>query len=253
MSYFIDVQGTLLDDIRREPIIGAIEFIDTLNLKAIPYVIVTNNTKKRSEDFHSFLQAAGFDVPMANYLDPFMVLQNRVLTKDIYAFGPREFLEVLSSMGFNNTQNPKAILIASDKNFDSDDYALMIELVQQGAQLIGMHATSIYAKDGRSYPGVGAILEMISYATGCEYDIIGKPSIPYYERALELLNAQQSGHTFADITMISDDAIGDLCGIKALGAKSVLVLSGKCKSEKDILHVRSSIDKIVTNIGSVYE
>lgn len=31
--YFIDVQGTLIDDINKEPISGAIEFINTLNEK----------------------------------------------------------------------------------------------------------------------------------------------------------------------------------------------------------------------------
>lgn len=32
-AYFIDVQGTLIDDINKDPINGAIEFIDTLNEK----------------------------------------------------------------------------------------------------------------------------------------------------------------------------------------------------------------------------
>lgn len=49
--------------------------------------------------------------------------------------------------------------------------------------------------------------------------------------------------------MISDDAVGDLCGIKKLGAKSVLVLSGKCKNEKEVLHVKEFLDVIVSDIS----
>ena len=75
--------------------------------------------------------------------------------------------------------------------------------------------------------------------------MIGKPSKAFYEEALRLLHVDN----FDDIEMISDDAVGDLVGIKELGAKTSLVLSGKCKSEEEALHVKSSIDKIIPNIG----
>ena len=37
--YFIDVQGTLIDDKDKLPIKGSIEFIDKLNRENIPYII----------------------------------------------------------------------------------------------------------------------------------------------------------------------------------------------------------------------
>ena len=241
--YLIDVQGTLIDDKNKLPINGAVEFIN--NLKK-PFVVVTNNTKKPSSEFYNFLKDLGFKIPESSYLDPFMVLKNSLHVKRVCCFGPSEFIEVVESLGYKNTiQNPEAILVTSSKEFDSEDYASMIEMVMDGAKLIGMHATSIYAKDGRRYPGVGAIMKMVSYATGSSYEVIGKPSPAFYEEALKLLHVK----SFEDIEMISDDAVGDLVGIKELGAKTTLVLSGKCKSEKETLHVKNSIDKIVTDIG----
>ncbi len=136
-------------------------------------------------------------------------------------------------------------MVTSSKEFDSEDYASMIEMVMSGAKLIGMHATSTYAKDGRRYAGVGAIMKMVSYATGSSYEVIGKPSSAFYHEALKLLHVKN----FTDVEMVSDDAVGDLVGIKELGAKTTLVLSGKCKSEKEALHVKNSIDKIVSDIG----
>jgi NagD protein len=252
LSYFIDVQGTLIDDIDQLPIDGAIKFIEHLNSNNIPYVVLTNNTKKKSTDFYEFLKKLGFTIPPSHYLDPFMVLDNGLHAKNICCFGPQEFIEVIESMGYiNSIENAEAILVASSKGFDSNDYALMIEKVIGGAKLIGMHATSIYAKDGKSYPGVGAILAMIRYATGCDYEIIGKPSETFYNEALRLLNTQKSGHSFKDITMISDDALGDLKGIKELGAKTILVLSGKIKSEQEVCHVKDFLDGIVSNIGQI--
>lgn len=253
MSYFIDVQGTLISDKDKKPIEGSLELIKSLNQAKIPYMVITNNTKELSRDFHGFLVKLGFDIPFSNYLDPFMVLDKNVKTKDIRAFGAVEFARSLEAMGYNTkSKTPKAMLIASKKDFDSDDYASMIETALGDVDLVGMHATSIYAKDGRRYPGVGAILEMIRYATCKGYEIIGKPSDAFYNEAKRLLNLQQNTNfDFKDITMISDDAIGDLCGIKRLGSKTVLVLSGKCKSKDEIEPIKNEIDEIVSNISKV--
>ncbi len=254
MSFFIDVQGTLISDIDKKPIKGSIEFINHLNSTKTPYMVVTNNTKIISKDFHKFLSNLGFEIPYENYLDPFMVLDKNVKTREIKAFGADEFSESLGKMGYDvNSQNPKVVLIASKKDFDSDDYASMIETAIGDVEIVGMHATSIYAKDGRRYPGVGAILEMVSYATSKDYKIIGKPSVAFYEEARRLLNLQQNDNfSFKDITMISDDAIGDLCGIKKLGAKTVLVLSGKCKNRDEIAPVKEMIDVVVPDISALY-
>lgn len=244
--YLIDVQGTLIDDCDKKPIEGAIEFIKNLNSSGIPYVVVTNNTKKRSEEFYNFLVNLGFDIPKKSYLDPFMVLKNSLHVRKVCCFGPSEFIEVVESLGYVNTnENPEAILVTSSKDFDSQDYASMIGHVMSGAKLIGMHATSIYAKEGKRFPGVGAIMQMLNYATGSEYEVIGKPSVAFYSEALNLLHVKD----FKDVEMISDDAIGDLKGIKELGAKTTLVLSGKCKEKNEILHIKNLIDKIVPNIG----
>ena len=72
--YFIDVQGTLIDDKYRQPIRGAIKFIARLNQNKIPYLLITNNTKESSETFRAYLNELGFEVDEAHYLDPLMLL-----------------------------------------------------------------------------------------------------------------------------------------------------------------------------------
>ena len=251
MSYFIDVQGTLIDDNDKKPISGAISFIESLNERNIPYVVVTNNTKIPSQEFHQFLCDLGFNIPKTHYLDPFMALEHVLHVKKIKAFGAEEFLKVMDALGYEQSSTPEAIVIASKKDFMPEEYASMIELALSGAKIIGMHATSIYAKDKRRYPGVGAILQMLFYATGKSYEVVGKPSALFYEQGLKLLNAQGHKRGFEGVEMISDDALGDLVGAKELGMRTTLVLSGKCKEESEVLHVKHLLDTIVTHIGNV--
>ena len=252
MSYFIDVQGTLISDADKSPIQGSIAFIDRLNAQKIPYVVVTNNTKLPSAKFHQFLCDLGFSIPKGSYLDPFMTLEFALKTKNVKTFGAQEFLDTMELMGYRQSEElPEAIVIASKKDFTAQEYADMIELALKDVKIIGMHATSIYAKDKRRYPGVGAILEMLRYATAKEYAVVGKPSTLFYQSGLNLLQAHNPSLQFRDVTMISDDAIGDLLGAKALGMKSVLVLSGKCQNEQEVAHIRASLDEIVENISYV--
>ena len=181
-----------------------------------------------------------------------MTLEKVLSAKEIRTFGASEFVGVMEEMGFEvDAQEPEAIVIASKKDFSADEYATMIELVLGGAKIVGMHATSIYAKDKRRYPGVGAVLEMLKYATGAKYGVVGKPSELFYAEALKLLQKQSFGGGFKDVAIISDDAIGDLLGAKALGMKTNLVLSGKCKDAQEVAHIKESLDEIVPSIGHI--
>jgi len=233
MTYFIDVQGTLIDDVNRKPISGAIEFIDTLNKDNKDYIVITNNTKQDSLVFLSYLQSLGFNINKDNYLDPLMVLDEVISIKKIAVYGHPSFIEVIEQKGYElDYKTPEAILIGIKPDFTNEEFAQMIDFIINGAKLIGMHETSVYAKNNKRYPGVGAILKMLSYATGANYSVVGKPSIPFYKKAKELLKTKKD---FTNITIISDDMKGDLLGAQYLGMKSVFVLSGKFKTKDEIL------------------
>ena len=231
--YFIDVQGTLISDSDKSPIPGSIEFIHRLNENNIPYMIVTNNTKKSSRDFYTFLQHQGFTFSYENYLDPLMLLESSVAKDNVAAYGAQEFLDTLVDMGYTlSYENPKTVLLAIKEDFSHDEYAQMIDFLLAGASLVGMHETSIYAKNDKRYPGVGAILKLLSFATSAKYNVVGKPSDAFYHKAL---SAFAKGTSFSDVTMISDDVKGDLGGAKELGMKTIFVTSGKYKTQEEIV------------------
>ena len=263
---FIDVQGTLISDADKSPSDGACELVGFLNLKQIPYVIITNNTKDLN--FLENLRKKGLEIKENAYLDPFFVLKENLKPCKVAAFGADEFKKALCKLNFTlDYESPEALLVASYDKFSFDDFALMIELIKRGVRLVALHETSIYKKNGKSYPGVGAIMQMLKYATNARYEVFGKPSAAFYESALKMINSQilvensrnfaknsqkgvnffenvaknsanlkenSSPVDFSDILIISDDFKGDLLKAREMGMKIALVLSGKINSAKNL-------------------
>jgi len=233
--YFIDVQGTLISDKDKTPLPCALDFVNSLDKEK--FVIVTNNTKRA--DFREYLQNLGFDFKY--YLDPLMVLDEKI-DNEVAVFGNENFKNIIASKYKLNYRNPK-YLVLSVGIYSSDDFSQMIEYILNGAKLIAMHKTSIYVSNDKRYPAVGAIAEMLKYATGCEYEVVGKPSESFFKKAQSYLNVP-----FEKITMISDDLIGDLLGAKKLGMRTILTLTGKIKDKKEIT---INPDKIVKRLCDV--
>ncbi|MCI4405850.1 MAG: HAD-IIA family hydrolase [Sulfuricurvum sp.] len=235
--YFIDVQGTLIDDHTKLPTRGAVAFIDYLNERQIPYMVITNSTKNPSDEFLGYLNSIGLHIPQSHYLDPLMMLESHIdKRRKIAAYGSEPFLNVLRSMGYTlDFNSPDVVLVAIKEDFTPDEYAQMIEFLLAGAKLVGMHETTLYAKNHKRYPGVGAILKMLEFATSTQYTVVGKPSVPFFEEALSRLQQQKADAAFSEITIISDDVKGDLIGAQKLGMKGVFVLSGKIRNADEII------------------
>jgi NagD protein len=253
--FFVDVQGTLIEDYTKLPVRGAVEFIHHLNQNAIPYMVITNSTKNPSDKFLGYLHSIGLEIPSEKYLDPLMMLQRHIdKSQTIAAYGSQPFLEVLGAMGYVlDYDTPSVVLIAIKEDFHPDEYALIIEFLLSGAKLVGMHETSLYAKNHKRYPGVGAILKMLEFATSVPYTIVGKPSIAFFDEALKGLQKQSAHASYQDITIISDDLKGDIVGAQALGMKGILVLSGKIKSASEVAPFFTSMEHSCVMYADMHE
>ena len=235
--YFIDVQGTLIDDRHRRPIPEAIEWLEHLNTKKIPYIVVTNNTKEASGDFLSYLNRIGFSIAPRQYLDALMMVEQIVpKTTGIAVYGTEAFKTQIRKLGYTlDYDAPGTLLLSVRSDYGSETFAQMIDFLSRGAALYGMHETTLYAHGRKRYPGVGALLKMLSFAVSVPYRVVGKPSPIFYQEALQRLQAIDPAAAFSNITMISDDYDGDLCGAGALGMRTALVLSGKIRPDDAVV------------------
>lgn len=256
--YFIDVQGTLISDDTRLPICGAVEFINRLNESKTPYMVITNSTKYSSEEFLRYLQSIGLNISKDHYLDPLMVLEHSLEPMDkVAAYGSKEFLNVIASMGYElDFSAPSVVLVAIKEDFSHEEYAQMIQFLLSGAKLIGMHETALYAKNGKRYPGVGAILKLLEFAASSPYRVVGKPSNDFFAEALKRLQLQDPAACYENVTIISDDVRGDLIGAQRLGMKGVFVLSGKYRKAEEIIPFLADDEvphRIYADIGEMGE
>ena len=242
-GYFIDIQGTLIDDKNFLPLDGAIEFIEELNKRNIPFVLVTNNTKKESSEFIKYLQDLGFKFNENQYIDPLMIIKKELKDVVLKPYGNEKFVEIIKN-NFKTSNNPEAVILGI-KVYSPEEISEIIETLLKGAKLYGMHKTSLYVKNDKRYPGLGAILEMLKYATGKDYEVFGKPSKKFFSEA-----AKKIGLNFDKITIISDDLYGDLIPAKELGMRSVLVLTGKIKDKKEII---ANPDLVVKDLNEFRE
>lgn len=230
--YLIDVQGTLIDDHGFRPIPGAVEFIAALNERQVPYVLITNNTKRPSREFFAHLVEQGFPVVFDRYLDPFMNLEATVPEKKVFVLGTETFKEILTGMGYELTDDaPETVIVGLKTGVTGEELADAAEHLLAGARLVGMHQTTLINRDGKRYLGVGALVKALEYASGKEAVFVGKPALAFFERGKEMLGAE----SFEVITIVSDDVKGDLVVPKRLGMQTVFVLSGKYRNADEVL------------------
>jgi len=241
-GFFIDIQGTLIDDKDFLPLPGSVEFLKYLNQNSIPFVLITNNTKRKPSEFKNYLKNLGFE--FEHYIDPLSVLGDYVKGKKTAPYGQDRFIEIISEMFEVDYKNPDAVLLGI-RLYDPETQSRIVDQLLNGAELIGMHKTSIYSNGLKRYPGLGAVLEMFKYAVGRDYVTVGKPSFEFFEKARGYL-----GLNYDKITIISDDLIGDLLPAGKLGMKTVLVLSGKIKSQKEITR---KPDFVFENLANLLE
>ncbi len=229
-----------------------------LREEGIPYMVVTNNTKYASATFIEMLNARGYGIDKAHYLDPLMMLDTLIAHKNVAVYGNSDFLENMQALGYDlDFEKPTAVIVGLKPDYTNEDFAQMIEFLLKGAKLIGMHATTLYAKNSKRYPGTAAILEMLKTATSVPYTIVGKPSVPFYAQAKKMLeDVTHKTITYEDILMISDDVKGDLVGAKELGMRTLFVLSGKYRHADEILPklpIHEHPDDIKAHLGEVLQ
>ena len=239
-AFVIDMDGVLWHNVT--PLPGLKEFFETLERLELPFILATNNAMKVAEDYTEKLGGFGVDVAPERILTSSEAAASYLKShypdaKEVYVVGEQGLHRAVREQGFQ-VVSPKAVkdgafapIVVTGLARESLTYdmvAMASLLVQKGADLVATNADSSYPTELGTMPGAGALLSVITTATGAEPFVVGKPKTAMFEEALQRL-----GTKALETAMIGDRLNTDIKGGKAAGMGTILVLSG-ISSREDV-------------------
>jgi ribonucleotide monophosphatase NagD (HAD superfamily) len=111
------------------------------------------------------------------------------------------------------------VVVAAHDDFDSDELREATQAVLAGAEMIAAGRDRTFPAEDGMWPGTGAIVAALEYATGASAKIVGKPEAQIFETALDRLDG---GRTL----VVGDRLDADLAGAAAAGLDGAIVLTG---------------------------
>ncbi len=244
----IDIDGVLITNDR--PLPGAVDTIRFLNEQRIPFLLVTNTTRKNRMIIWHQLKRLGFEITEeAIFTAPLAAVQflksKQVSRIHLLLSGSaiHDFKDFKSTAG-----NPEYVVIGDlGKDLTFDKLNRAFRLVMKGARMLALQKNRYWESQGGLTIDAGAIVAALEYSTGKRALVIGKPRKEFFLQAVSLL-----GIPSENVAMIGDDIEVDVGGAQKAGLQGFLVKTGKFR--QNILN-RSRIkpDRILNSIADLPE
>ncbi|HEX5012942.1 MAG TPA: HAD-IIA family hydrolase [Candidatus Limnocylindrales bacterium] len=116
---------------------------------------------------------------------------------------------------------PDAVVVGLDPQLTYLRIAVAADCIRAGARFIATNRDPVYPTERGLRPGAGSVVAAIETATGVVPVSIGKPAPYLLEEA-----ARAVGREASEAVMIGDGIGTDLAAARAVGARSVLMLTG---------------------------
>jgi phosphoglycolate/pyridoxal phosphate phosphatase family enzyme len=123
--------------------------------------------------------------------------------------------------GWEAAGRPDAVVVGLDPKIDYLRLTVANDCVRAGARFIATNRDPVYPTERAVRPGAGSIVAAIEAASGVTPISIGKPQPYLLEEA-----AKAVGREAAEAVMIGDGLGTDIAAAVAVGARSVLMLTG---------------------------
>lgn len=215
------------------PLPGVQEMLDYLESTGRKWLFVTNNASRTPEQFADKVMKMGIRATPDHILGSADATASW-LAEQVNSHGWQRGKVILNGMeglrralndaGFEFTTDPfEAAYAISGANFNLvyNDLANLALAIRNGACFIGTNPDVTFPSERGQIPGTGAILALLTAATGVEPTVIGKPNFGMYEIAMHRLGTQPH-----ETLMIGDRYDTDIIGAVKLGMPTVAVLTG---------------------------
>jgi HAD superfamily hydrolase (TIGR01458 family) len=220
-ALLFDLQGVLIDE--RQPLPGAVETVTQARRRGLPIRFLTNTATRSQKALLDDLRELGF-CPDPEELITAPLAALRWIERE----GLRPMILVHPAIAplfaaHAGSGPPDCVLLGDAR--DQLSFAHLnaaLELLLQGAPLIGIGRNRRFREGGRWMLDAGAFLAALEYGAGCEAIVMGKPSAAFFREVTGSLALPP-----AACLMIGDDVEADVCGARTAGLQAALVQTGK--------------------------
>lgn len=249
-AFVLDMDGTVFLSDRLLP--GAIELVEYLKQKGIPFLFLTNNSSKHRGLYAEKLNRLGLKVDesmiftsgeaTAHFLQKHYPHMQRI---DLY--GTPALEAEFRNHGFTlTTEQPHVLVLGFDTTLTYQKLWRLCDGVRAGLPYIATHSDINCPLEDGFMPDIGAMIAFVVASTDRYPDyIIGKPNPPVVSALMRRL-----GWPADQICMVGDRLYTDIA-LGQAGLRTVLVLSGETK-RSDLDESPFQTDLVVENLEQLY-
>ena len=221
-ALLIDLDGTVY--FKGEPIPGAVEAIRELRGRGFGLLFLTNTDSQTRKALAQKLNASGLAIAEHEILTCVQAGLAYVKEKSGRAvcLMAKELAAEFESLG--GAEGPVRFVVVGDPR-ENASYANLNEAfrhVMAGAEIVALQKGRFFLTPDGPNLDTGAIVAMLEYAAGRQSVVMGKPSVAFFQAALNQLGVERD-----QAAVVGDDIDSDIAGASGMGMQSILVRTGK--------------------------
>jgi NagD protein len=228
-SWLMDMDGVLVHEQAAIP--GADRFLRRLRERALPFLVLTNNSIYTRRDLAARLLASGLEVPeeaiWTSALATASFLEAQRPGGTAFVIGEAGLTTALHESGYTLTEaSPDYVVLGETRTYSFERITQAIRLVAAGARFIATNPDPTGPTPQGPLPATGSVAALISRATGVAPYFVGKPNPLMMRSALNAIDAHSE-----TTAMVGDRMDTDVVSGLEAGMHTILVLTGSTSRE----------------------
>lgn len=205
---------------------GVKEFVNWMLDNDKKFVFLTNSPERTPHELSMKLERMGLSVSADHFYTSAMAtaefLSSQAPGCTAYVIGEAALAKALYDHKiYMNDINPEYVVIGETRTYSFEKIEKAIELVNNGAKLIGANPDTVGVTEKGIMPATGSLIAPIEIATGKKAYFVGKPNPLMLRHGLRMLDCHS-----ADIAFIGDRMDTDIIAGIESNVDTILVLSG---------------------------
>ncbi len=229
-GFICDMDGVIYHGNRLLP--GVKEFVDWLYREDKRFLFLTNSSERSPKELQQKLARMGLEVDESHFYTSALATARFLSTQapgcTAYVIGAPGLFNALYDVGITmNDVNPDYVVLGETQTYNYDNIVKAVQLVRQGARLIGTNPDMTGPSENGIVPACRAFVAPIELATGKSAYFVGKPNPLMMRTGLRMLDVHSD-----EAVMIGDRMDTDMIAGIETGLDTVLVLSGVTTREE---------------------